>query len=249
VPPILSETLFLPVLLVGLRITCRSHHMRTLHILDDKLWFPLVTEADDEGLLAIGGDLSAERLVMAYQKGIFPWFSGDIPLWWCPDPRFVLYPQELVVSKSMKQVFKRQQFTFTRNHDFGFVIDACRRVSRPGQNGTWITRDMIAAYTKLHQLGAAVSYEAWQNNQIVGGCYGIRLGNIFFGESMFSTVSNASKAAFIFAVQQMQAEGVVLIDCQVYTEHLESLGARFIDRSLFLECLANNTLPLTGTGQ
>ncbi|HSC52412.1 MAG TPA: leucyl/phenylalanyl-tRNA--protein transferase [Phnomibacter sp.] len=213
--------------------------MKTLHILDHKLWFPPVEEADYEGLLAAGGDLSFERLLLAYRKGIFPWFEGDVPLWWCPDPRFVLFPEELYVSKSMKQVMKRKHFQFTQNKSFASVIDACGSVHREGQLGTWITPGMREAYIHLHQQGFAHSFEAWHQQKLVGGLYGIKMGKVFFGESMFSVMSNASKAAFIWAVQQLQAVGVQFIDCQVYTAHLESLGARHIDRREFLDLLHN----------
>ncbi len=206
-------------------------------ILTYKLWFPRGDDADNEGLVAIGGDLSPERLLMAYKRGIFPWYDGSIPLWWCPDPRFVIYPPELKVSKSMLQVFKKNEFDFTANKAFSEVIENCKTTYRPGQQGTWISDAVKNAYTELHHLGHAHSYEAWFNNELVGGLYGVKMGNIFFGESMFSHQSNASKAAFIWAVEQLKNEGTVLIDCQVYTQHLESLGAKFITRKFFLEIL------------
>jgi leucyl/phenylalanyl-tRNA--protein transferase len=205
-----------------------------LYVLDNNLWFPPVSEALQDGLLAIGGDLSVERLLLAYRKGIFPWFDGDVPMWWSPDPRFVLFPQELKVSKSMKVLLKRDAFTFTINKAFHKVIKACKEKEREGQHGTWITDDVEASYIQLHEQGYAHSAEVWLNNQLAGGLYGVRLGNIFFGESMFSHVSNASKYAFIKYVDQLTKEGVELIDCQVYTEHLESLGARMIERNEFL---------------
>ena len=211
--------------------------MTTLHILDDKLWFPPVTAADAEGLLAAGGDLRPERLLLAYRKGIFPWYEGDIPLWWSPDPRFVLFPDELYISKSMQQVLRKQVFQFSRNQCFAEVMAHCKTTPRPGQDGTWISPAMQDAYTQLHQMGHAISFEAWQQGKLVGGLYGVLLGKVFFGESMFSHVSNASKAAFMYAVQWLQQQGIVLIDCQVYTAHLESLGARFIDRKGFMEIL------------
>jgi len=209
-----------------------------LHMLNsNELWFPPATAALDDGLLAIGADLSVERLLLAYRNGIFPWFDDDVPMWWCPDPRFVLYPDELNVSKSMKQVMKRGSFEFRINTSFDKVIANCKAVAREGQDGTWITNDVEAAYIQMHELGYAHSAEAWQDGELVGGLYGIRMGNVFFGESMFSHVSNASKFAFINYVGLLKAEGVVLIDCQVYTEHLESLGARMIPRTTFLEIL------------
>ncbi len=208
----------------------------SLQVLTDKLWFPPVEQSAADGLLAIGGDLSTERLLLAYRSGIFPWYNDDEPpLWWSPDPRFVLFPEELYVSKSMQQLFKRRAFKITMNKAFTEVIRNCGRQKRKGQNGTWITAEIEEAYTQLHQLGYAVSVEAWKDNDLVGGLYGIRMGKLFFGESMFAKVSNASKFAFIAFVQHLQKEGVVLIDCQVYTEHLESLGAGMINRTKFIE--------------
>lgn len=206
-----------------------------LQVLDDKLWFPPPEAALEDGLLAIGGDLSTERLLLAYRNGIFPWFDDEVPLWWCPDPRFVLYPAELKVSKSMKQLLKKETFRFTTNTAFEQVINHCRQTPRKGQDGTWITEEVRRAYTELHRMGYAHSAEAWQEGTLVGGLYGIRMGKAFFGESMFSHANNASKYAFIKYVHQLQSEGVRLIDCQVYTAHLESLGAKMIDRSLFLQ--------------
>ncbi len=211
--------------------------LRTLHFLDEKIWFPPLEEADEEGLLAAGGDLSAERLIYAYRHGIFPWYEGQVPLWWSPDPRFVLFPSELCISKSMKQVLKKQLFHVTRDQAFSQVIKRCAAVPRPGQNGTWITEAVVKGYHDLHKLGHAHSYEAWQGSCLVGGFYGVRLGQVFFGESMFSDASNASKAAFITAVEGMKADGLRLIDCQVHTTHLESLGARFLSRQYFVDLL------------
>lgn len=204
-----------------------------MHILSSKLIFPPVEDAFEDGLLAIGGDLSTERLKLAYQEGIFPWYEGNTPLWWSPDPRFVLFPEKLYVSKSMKQVIKRKEFDYAFNTSFSDVIHHCKVNNRPGQLGTWITDKVESAYTELHKEGLAVSAEAWKNGVLVGGLYGIRMGRLFFGESMFSHVSNASKFAFIQLVSQLVRENVVLIDCQVYTEHLESLGAEMISRKLF----------------
>jgi leucyl/phenylalanyl-tRNA---protein transferase len=205
-----------------------------LTLLDHEIWFPPVEDATEEGLLAIGGDLSIERLLLAYRSGIFPWFNEDEPpLWWCPDPRCVLFPTELYVSKSMQQLFKRKEFTITINKAFEEVVFLCGH-TRKDKEGTWITDEILDAYSQLHRLGFAVSIEAWKNNELVGGLYGVKMGKLFFGESMFSKLSNASKYAFITYVQQLQSEGVVLIDCQVYTPHLESMGARMIDREDFL---------------
>ena len=206
----------------------------SLHVLDSNLWFPPLTEALPDGLLAIGGDLSVERLLLAYSKGIFPWFDGDVPMWWSPDPRFVLFPNELKVSKSMHSLLKKNAFTFTVNTAFNKVIHACKTTNRQGQVGTWITQDLERSFITLHNLGFAHSAEVWLNNELVGGLYGIKMNKVFFGESMFSTVSNASKYAFIKYVETMQNDGVELIDCQVHTQHLESLGARMIDRTEFL---------------
>lgn len=207
-----------------------------MQYLTSKIEFPKVEEADEEGLLAIGGDLSVARLLLAYQSGIFPWFnSGDPVLWWSPDPRFVLFPEKLKVSKSMKQVLKKSDFTVTVNQDFMGVIKACSLAKREGQSGTWITDAMVQAYIKLHQLGYAKSVEVWQEEELVGGLYGLDLDNgVFCGESMFAKVSNASKVAFITFIQNTNYK---LIDCQVYTNHLESLGAEDISREAFLKYL------------
>lgn len=208
-----------------------------LYALDNRLWFPPVEEAMEDGLLAIGGDLRTKRLLLAYEKGIFPWYEGNVPLWWCPDPRFVLFPNEIKVSKSMKQLFRKNAFEFTINKAFNKVIENCKTVTRSGQSGTWINKDVIEAYKKLHTLGYAHSAETWNNGKLVGGLYGVRLGKVFFGESMFSLESNASKYAFISYVEFLTLQNTQLIDCQVYTEHLESLGARMIPRKKFLELL------------
>lgn len=193
--------------------------------------------AEPDGLLAVGGDLSVERLLHAYRSGIFPWYDEPPIAWWCPDPRFVLFPDELLVQKSMRPILNGQKFRFSINESFSDVMAQCRQIKRPGQQGTWINGDIIDAYTKLHTLGIAWSAEAWAGDQLAGGLYGIRLGRVFFGESMFTRVSNASKFAFIRWVQYLQQEGTALIDCQVYTDHLASLGARMIPRSNFISYL------------
>ena len=199
--------------------------------LDDRLLFPDPALAEDDGLLAIGGDLSVERLVLAYQNGIFPWYSEDEPiLWFSPHERFVLYPAELKVSKSMQRVLKSGRFSITINKAFEAVIAACSKAPRPGQDGTWITADMQAAYIALNKKGYAHSVEVWENGELAGGLYGVQLNNVFCGESMFSKVSNASKAALIYLCQTGQYN---LIDCQVYTPHLESMGARMITRAKY----------------
>lgn len=198
--------------------------------------FPDVTEASEEGLLAIGGDLSVNRLLDAYKQGIFPWFSeGDPILWWSPDPRFVLFPDKLKVSKSMKQVLRNCDYKVTVNKAFEAVIKECAEKKRDGQPGTWITNSMIDAYTQLHELGYAKSVEVWKEDTLVAGLYGIDLNNgVFCGESMFTNISNASKLGFITFVQNTNYK---LIDCQVYTQHLESLGAEDIAREEFLKYL------------
>lgn len=202
------------------------------------LFFPPVSQANRDGILAIGGDLSTERLLLAYKSGIFPWFDpGDPILWWSPNPRMVLFLDELIVSKSMRNILNRNVFTVTFNQNFRDVISNCQNVKRNGQTGTWITNDMIEAYCNLNESGIAKSVEVWQNDELVGGLYGVDLGTIFCGESMFSLVSNASKVAFITLVEQLKKENYKLLDCQVYNPHLESLGCREIKRIEFLQIL------------
>ena len=209
-----------------------------MFILSNSIQFPPLHLADEDGLLAIGGDLKVERLLCAYQNGIFPWYNEDEPiLWYSPDPRFVLFPEELKIHKSMLPVLKSTRFSFTRNRAFTRVIRACKETRRAGQDGTWITDEMEQAYIRLYEMGHAYSAECWQANQLVGGLYGVRVGQVFCGESMFSLKSNASKFAFINMVQTLMAEGVTLIDCQVYTDHLASLGARLIARDKFVQYL------------
>ncbi len=206
-----------------------------IRFLGEALAFPPPEASGPEGLLAAGGDLSPERLLLAYRSGIFPWFNDDsLILWWSPDPRMVLFPKQLKVSRSMSKIIERGDFTITKNQRFPEVIRACAHILRKGEPGTWITEQMIAAYTELHRLGYAVSYEAWQGDQLAGGLYGVELGGIFCGESMFSRVSNASKAAFIQMVREQEDRGCRLIDCQMYTPHLASLGAGPVARAEFL---------------
>ena len=194
--------------------------------------------ASDNGLLAIGGDLKPERIIYAYRNGIFPWYSEDSPImWWSPDPRFVLFPENLAVSKSMKALLRKNSMEFSVNRAFDAVINQCRSISRKDQDGTWITDEIFEAYSTLHKMGVAHSAEAWQNGTLVGGLYGLRIGTVFFGESMFSKVSNASKFAFINYVHLLKNQGVKMIDCQVETEHLYSLGAECIDRERFIGLL------------
>lgn len=206
--------------------------------LTKELFFPPVSEADEEGVLAIGGDLSSERLKLAYKSGIFPWFNeGEPILWWSPDPRMVLFFDELIISKSMRNILNRKMFKVTFNKNFKEVISNCQQIKRDGQDGTWISNEMINAYCKLNEEGIAKSVEVWQDDVLVGGLYGIDLGNIFCGESMFSKVSNASKTAFIALALYLQQENYQLLDCQVYNPHLESLGCREIDREEFMSIL------------
>ncbi len=194
-----------------------------------------LTEPD--GLLAVGGDLSRERLLNAYQQGIFPWFSDDQPiLWWSPDPRCVIYPRQLKVSRSMKKVLRKGEYRITFDSAFEHVMRACA-APRDDQQGTWITEEMFQAYSALHRQGDAHSVECWHQGKLVGGLYGIAIGQVFFGESMFSHRSNASKAAFITLVEQLIEWDYQLIDCQLQSEHLESLGAQAIPRTTFLEQL------------
>lgn len=211
-----------------------------LYALDNTLWFPPVEDAMEDGLLAMGGDVSVERLLLAYRQGIFPWYDGDVPLWWSPDPRFVLFPGELKVSKSMFSLIKKNAFRFTSNTAFTEVIRSCKELQRKDQDGTWITDELEIALNQLHLLGHAHSAETWRGDQLVGGLYGIRMGKLFFGESMFSRESNASKYAFIKYVQQLKQDGVCLVDCQVHTTHLESLGAKMISRKEFMKLLESN---------
>ena len=209
-----------------------------MYFLTDELVFPPVDNANVEGLLAVGGDLSPERLLLAYQSGIFPWFDNDsIILWWSPDPRMILYPNEIKISKSMRKVIRDNKFTLTVNTCFKEVLEHCSSVPRAGQDGTWITEEMKNAYIELHKRGIATSYEVWEKDKLVGGLYGVDLGHIFCGESMFSLTSNASKFAFIKLAQELQAKEYNIIDCQLHTDHLESMGAKEISRKEFVKFL------------
>ena len=193
----------------------------------------------ESGVVAIGGDLQPERIHFAYQIGIFPWFNeGEEILWWCPDPRFVLYPKNLKVSKSMRKILRDGVFTFSENKCFRQVLNECRNTDRKGQDGTWLSEELIQSLVKLHEDGIAKSIEVWQNEELVGGLYGIQIGKVFCGESMFAKVSNASKAGFIHFIQSHQEE-LDLIDCQVHSEHLESLGAEMISKKEYLTILKN----------
>lgn len=209
-----------------------------MYLLGKNIDFPPVDWADESGLLAIGGDLSAKRLLLAYKSGIFPWYNpGEPIIWYSPNPRMVLFPNEIKVSKSMKQLIKSNKFTITFNQNFEEVIYQCKTIKRKNETGTWITNEMESAYINLNKLGYAKSVEVWEQQKLVGGLYGVDLGTVFCGESMFSLVNNASKFAFIFLVEKLKIEGYKLIDCQVYNAHLASLGAKEIPRSEFLKYL------------
>ena len=202
------------------------------------LSFPDPEEADDSGLLAVGGDLSVERLKLAYSKGIFPWYEEGMPvLWWSPDPRMVLFPDKMIVSHSLRQTLKKDLFTITYDTCFEEVVEQCSSTPRAVQEGTWITGDMKNAYNKLHKAGYAHSAETWHNGQLVGGLYGVALGRAFFGESMFHRMTNASKVALYYLLQKLRSMSFEIIDAQVYTNHLESLGGELLPRTVFLELL------------
>lgn len=193
---------------------------------------------EPNGLIAIGGDLSAARLISAYKQGIFPWFNaGDPIMWFSPNPRMVLYPAELKISNSLKKTINSNAFETRINTSFAAVIAACSKIPRNNQLGTWITDEMLAAYCELHALGYAVCAESWQNGQLVGGCYGIKIGHMFYGESMFHTQTDASKVAFVHLVNQLKNEGVGMIDCQMKTPLLVSFGGREIEREAFMQKL------------
>lgn len=209
-----------------------------MHFLSKDLYFPSVNQASSEGILAVGGDLSVERLQLAYQNGIFPWFDDNEPiLWWAPPKRMVVFPNDYKVSKSMRNVLNQNKFEITFNKNFKSVILHCQNIKRKGQEGTWISEDIIKSFCKLNEMGIAKSVEVWQDNKLVGGLYGIDLGTVFCGESMFSIVSNASKVAFIWLVDYLKTNNYKLLDCQVHNYHLESLGAFEISRAEFMKVL------------
>ena len=206
--------------------------------LSEDLWFPSVDMADSDGLLAFGGDLSVDRLMLAYCLGIFPWYSDDCPiLWFSPDPRLILMPDSLKISKSLNRTIKSERFSITINKDFPKVIKNCRETKRSGDPGTWITDDMMQAYINLHEAGHAYSVEVWQDGDLVGGLYGVVVGKCFCGESMFAHVSNASKVGFVCFVMKLRNAGFNMIDCQLPTDHLKSFGAIEVSRESFLEML------------
>lgn len=209
-----------------------------MYLLSKEIAFPPVHLANEYGMLAVGGDLSEERLLLAYKSGIFPWFSeGEPIIWYSPNPRMVLFPNKVKTSKSMRQLLKKEKFKITFNQNFKQVIANCKTIKRKEQEGTWITNEMEIAYINLHEKGIAKSVEVWQENKLVGGLYGVDLKTIFCGESMFSKVSNASKVAFIYLAKKLEKEKYQLIDCQVYNSHLKSLGAEEISRQKFLTYL------------
>jgi len=212
-----------------------------MYFLSKELYFPPVSEASPEGILAVGGDLSTERLLLAYRNGIFPWFDDDEPiLWWSPPQRMVVNPNAYKVAKSLRNIINRAVFSITFNTAFEQVITHCQTIKRKGQKGTWITPTMLEAYLKLHELGHAQSVEVWQDQQLVGGLYGVDLGKVFCGESMFSKVPNASKVAFVSLIQKLKDENYLLLDCQVHNDHLEKLGAFEISRTNYLKILKSS---------
>lgn len=209
--------------------------------------FPALADAlkEPNGLLAVGGDLSVPRLLSAYQRGIFPWFSaGDPILWWSPHPRMVLFPEELHISRSLQKRFKKPEYQVKFNTDFQQVINACATIPRDGQKGTWILPEMVQAYCELHRLGYAHSVEIWQQGTLVGGLYGVALGRVFFAESMFHIITDASKIALVYLVKRLQELGIGMVDCQLYTSHLASMGAREIGRDEFRAKLTELTQTL-----
>ena len=217
---------------------------------EEDLGFPDPELANEDGILAVGGDLSVERLLLAYQNGLFPWYNPADPiLWWSPDPRFVLFPSELKIAKSMRSYFNQRKFEVTFDQEFEKVIRACKEQYRKGQEGgTWISDEMVEAYCNLHKEGFAHSAEVWNGEKLVGGLYGVCLGKIFFGESMFSKENNASKVGFITLVRTLEDRGIKLIDCQQETRHLKSLGGRGIKRSDFLKLIEKNKSEKTMQG-
>lgn len=221
-----------------------------VYLLSEQVAFPAPDLARKDGLLAAGGDLSTERLLLAYEQGIFPWYSdGDPILWWSPDPRFVLFPQEIRISKSLRKTIRQKKFDVRTDTAFAEVITACSAVSRKNQPGTWIVNEMIEAYTELFRAGFAHSVEAWRDGKLVGGLYGVSLGGCFFGESMFAHESNASKVAFAVLVEYLNSAGFDMIDCQIPTGHLERFGAKEIPRSVFLGKLRDSVKKPTKKGR
>lgn len=217
--------------------------------LSKEIQFPDPEMADPSGILAVGGDLSPQRLLQAYQTGVFPWFNESDPIvWWSPDPRMVLYPAEVKVSQSMRKVLRDKTFKVTLDHAFKAVITNCKAQKRAGQKGTWITQEMLDAYVLLHKQGYAHSVEVWKDDVLAGGLYGVSLGGFFAGESMFSKTTNASKVAFITLARVLEKLNFTMLDCQIYTKHLASLGAREISREQYLEELKRSLQQTTLKG-
>ena len=203
--------------------------------------FPDPDKSQNDSIIIFGGNLSPGMLLSAYEQGLFPWYNYDQPvIWHSPDPRFILFPENLHIPNSLKKLLKHNKYKITFNVDFENVIANCSKIYRPNQSGTWITSDMVKAYTEMHRLGWAVSAEAWEGNELAGGCYGLLFTNIFFGESMFAKKPNASKAAFAVLAKSLFNAGIVFIDCQTYTNHLERFGAKMISRSDYLRLLKEN---------
>ena len=211
--------------------------------------FPPHDAATADGIVAVGGNLSPGMLLSAYRQGIFPWYSSEDPiLWWCPDPRFVLEPQQLHVPRRLERFLRNDPFSYSMDSRFGEVVHACRHAARPGQDGTWISAEIVDGYTRLHQLGYAHSLEVLLQGELVGGLYGVAIGSVFFGESMFARCSDASKAGLVRLVQLLERNGFRLIDCQVYTRHLERFGATEMPRELFLQLLESLVRQRTQRG-
>ena len=212
-----------------------------IYQLDEDLWFPDPRLADDDGCLAVGGDLSVDRLLLAYQHGIFPWYSfrdNDEPVWYCPHERFVIFPNEIHISHSMRTLLRKNKYEFTINRDFDGVIRNCSQL-RINEEGAWLGEDIIKAYTELHRQGFGVSVEVWEEGRLVGGLYGVNIGKAFFGESMFSLVPSGSKLALIFLAKAFEQLGGVLIDCQLKTAHLESMGGRYISYDEYMRLISS----------
>ncbi len=213
-----------------------------MYVLSKEIFFPPVEDASLEGIVAVGGDLSVARLNLAYKSGIFPWFNEDEPiLWWSPPERMVVVPSIYKVSKSIRNLLNQNKFKVTFNQNFRDVILGCKQIDRPGQDGTWLSDDFVESYTKLHVMGIAKSVEVWKNDELVGGLYGVDLGHIFCGESMFSKVPNASKIAFVSLINYLKENNYKLLDCQVHNDHLEKLGAFEVSRDVFMRVL--NSAP------
>ena len=213
-----------------------------MYVLSKEFFFPPVEDASLEGIVAVGGDLSVERLNLAYKSGIFPWFNEDEPiLWWSPPERMVVVPSIYKVSKSIRNLLNQNKFKVTFNQNFRDVILGCKQIDRPGQDGTWLSDDFVESYTKLHVMGIAKSVEVWQDDELVGGLYGVDLGHIFCGESMFSKVPNASKIGFVTLINYLKENNYKLLDCQVHNDHLEKLGAFEVSRDVFMRVL--NSAP------